>query len=180
VSEPVTATDDQGWKIARILVTGSRDWSDRWVVAKEIERFLGERGLMDPDMGMSIGKVVIVHGDCPTGADFWAKEWAINEWQSEEPHPANWRILGEAAGPVRNQIMVRSEPDICLAFLNQCRKDGCRREPHTSHGASGCADMAEAAGVEVRRFLGATPQPAWKCARPRCGGHIGAGCLPSE
>jgi len=121
----------------RILVTGSRNWQDIGVVRRALNEVLAVRPHDQP--------IVVVHGDCPTGADIMAKTWALTaddyERVTEEPHPAAWHLHGRKAGPIRNQNMVSKGADVCLAFI----KDGSR-------GATGCADLAKAAGIPVRRW----------------------------
>jgi len=100
------------------------------------------------------GKHVIVHGACPTGADKMADDFAKYHDLSIDPHPADWNRLGRAAGPLRNAEMVALGADICLAFIGNCSSPRCHRpEPHPSHGATHCANLAERAGIPVRRFL---------------------------
>lgn len=118
----------------RILVTGSRDWDDGDLLAWELGLATGE-ALRDGR------RAVIVHGACPTGADALAVRLSRDHGFDTEPHPADWDRRGKAAGPRRNREMVQAGADICLAFI----KDG-------SAGATGCADMAERAGIPVRRF----------------------------
>jgi hypothetical protein len=49
--------------------------------------------------------------------------------------------------------MVGLGADVCLAFLGPCTSRHCRRvDPHWSHGTSGCAQLAKAAGIPVRPF----------------------------
>lgn len=121
----------------RILVTGSRNWQDIGVVRRALNEVLAVRPHDQP--------IVVVHGDCPTGADIMAKTWALTaddyERVTEEPHPAAWHLHGRKAGPIRNQNMVSKGADVCLAFI----KDGSR-------GASHTARLAEEAGIETRRF----------------------------
>jgi hypothetical protein len=123
----------------RVLVTGSRNWDDPHTVRRALEAALGQAL---PDRPM-----VVVHGDCPTGADIMAKVWAIT-WctdecgtVTEEPHPAAWHINGRRAGFIRNAHMVNLGADLCLAFI----KDGSR-------GASHTARLAEEAGIVTRRW----------------------------
>ena len=127
----------------RILVTGSRDWSDRDAVWTALNRAASECGS------------ILVHGACPTGADALADEWATTQPDIYvERHPADWS-RGRGAGPERNRHMVGLGADVCLAFIGSCTSPRCKRHPllkHYSHGASGTADMAEAAGIPVIRF----------------------------
>lgn len=117
----------------RVLVTGSRDWSDHDVVRDALAwaRYGHEA-------------MVVVHGACPSGADAMASWW-VRRYRflsvSEERHPADWRRYGRAAGPLRNRAMVAAGADLCLAFI----RDGSR-------GASHAAGLAEAAGIPVRRW----------------------------
>lgn len=115
----------------RVLVTGSRDWEDvariRGVLAQMIE----------PNNCLTI-----VHGACPTGADAIADAWAQRFSFINERHPADWARYGKAAGFRRNAEMVALGADVCLAFIR-----------NGSKGASHTADLAEKAGIPVRRFL---------------------------
>ncbi len=120
----------------RVLVTGSRDWADEALLCAQLAKAVAER---EPGQ-----RAVIVHGDCPTGADKMADWWAGTNWTAVERHPAWWRVNGKldkSAGFRRNAEMVTLGADLCLAFI----KDGSR-------GASHCADAAEKAGIPVRRF----------------------------
>lgn len=133
----------------RVLVTGSRDWPKPATVFTALNAAQRE----------AAGRpLVIVHGACPTGADDHARHWARahqrhGEPVIEDPHPADWRQHGPAGGPIRNREMVQLGADVCLAFIGPCRKRSCTRpQPHGSHGASDCADMAKAAGITVRRW----------------------------
>lgn len=135
----------------RVLVTGSRDWDDR----RAIEDTLTTAGALAIALGQ---RLTVVHGDCRTGADRIADAWA--EWHRErgqpfdlERHPARNFGPWPAAGPRRNAHMVQLGADACFAFIGPCTSPRCRRpDPHPSHGASGCADLAEQAGIPTRRF----------------------------
>lgn len=120
----------------RILVTGSRKWQDVALVGGALEDTW-----YDASQAYYGHRLVVVHGDCPQGADALAKQWAINNGIPQEAHPADWDQYGKRAGFVRNQQMVDMGADVCLAFI----KDGSR-------GASHTAARAEEAGIPVRRF----------------------------
>lgn len=117
----------------RILVTGSRDWEDQQAVydglAAAVRQLPADRA------------ITIVHGDCPTGADHMAHEWARGYGAVIEAHPADWVKHGDKAGPIRNALMVAKGADICLAFVR-----------NESRGASHTAGLASSAGIPVRRW----------------------------
>lgn len=121
----------------RVLVTGSRDWKRIHTVFAALDTVLAEQPNQD---------IVIVQGACPTGADRLAFLWAAAERPektriSTESHPADWAEHGRAAGPIRNKLMVNAGADVCLAFIR-----------NGSRGASHTAQLAEAAGIPVRRW----------------------------
>ena len=139
----------------RVLVTGSRDWSDVEAVTSALDAAFDAAFIGD-----GITEFVVVHGACPTGADQIASEWvaAMNDGDlagmvSEERHPADWS-RGRKAGPERNLRMVQTSPDLCLAFIGPCTSPRCWREGrHPSHGASGCANLAAASGIPTKRVV---------------------------
>lgn len=109
----------------RVLVTGSRIWT-RWrVIWDALDAVLAEH----PDM-------VLVHGDCPKGADRYADAWARRRAVPVERYPADWNTYGKRAGFLRNQTMVDTKPDVCLAFIVD-----------DSRGATHCANAAREAGI---------------------------------
>lgn len=114
----------------RVLITGSRDWDDRIVIARAL--------LEVPHL-----RPTLVHGGAK-GADRIAMECAYEmEWDIEV-HPAIWRphgIYNPQAGLVRNRKMVDLGADLCLAFIR-----------NGSRGASHCARLAEEAGIPTRRY----------------------------
>ena len=142
----------------RILVTGSRDWVNRLAIYGELLGVCEEFDLLyEPDeYGNTMpdpSKFTLVHGHCPTGADHWADQWSIGNFFIAERHPADWS-RGRRAGPERNAHMISLGADLCLAFIGACTSPRCDTEgKHPSHGASGTADLAEKAGIPVRRFL---------------------------
>lgn len=120
----------------RIIVTGSRDWSEPDVVYEAILNEL-------PCMPWAVREpVTIVHGGCPTGADAAAAAWVrSDDWADEEVFPALWNLEGKAAGPLRNQRMIKAGADLVLAFP----LPGGR-------GTQDCMRRAEAAGIPVKNL----------------------------
>lgn len=130
----------------RILVTGSRDWDNEWAVYDALDHAV---------RGISYYKVTLVHGNCKTGADHFADQWARAREIDAERYPAKWWHYGSAAGPIRNGEMVELGADLCLAFILPCANPICELpKPHTSHGTADCMAKAELKGIPVRRFLG--------------------------
>jgi hypothetical protein len=140
----------------RVLITGSRDWRNADLIAARLGSLLHHA---------SPAEFVVVHGDCPRGADAMARRWAEDvagepnprPGVSHEPHPADWdgpcrpecthrgrprRRDGveycPAAGNYRNADMVVAGADVCLAFIRD-------RSP----GATNCARLALDAGIEL-------------------------------
>lgn len=117
----------------RILITGSRHWSDTAIIEKAILAAVEDR---------PASTVVVVHGAAP-GADTLAAEVAEKYGFRVEAHPAEWEKFGRAAGPTRNRVMVRRGADMCLAFPTQ-----------GSRGTYDTVRRATAAGIPVRTFKG--------------------------
>lgn len=79
----------------KVLVTGSRDWSDKRAVHLALKQ-------LPPD-------TVIIHGACPTGADAMADAIAKKLGLTVRAYPADWEAEGKKAGPIRNSTMLRKE-----------------------------------------------------------------------
>lgn len=106
-----------------VIVCGGRDYGDRDRVFAALDLAHGRRRL-----------TLLVHGACLDrrsgtllGADRWADEWARERGVPVEPHPADWRTWGKAAGPMRNRQMAEAGAHGCIAFpggtgtANMCR-----------------------------------------------------------
>lgn len=138
----------------RVLVTGSRDWSDRRKVYEALDEVCRTNGLNhEPDQyGNTMPdpwKITVVEGGAQ-GADHWADQWCISNNFTSEKHPADWKQYGKRAGFVRNAEMVHSGIDLCLAFINQCTKrEHQDQEPHGSHGATMAVALCEKEGIPV-------------------------------
>lgn len=93
----------------RVLVTGSRTWTDADEVAYALLKVYNE-----------FGPFTLVTGACPQGADRIAEQ-VVTDWElsamAVERYPAEWDKYGKSAGFIRNQMMVMTKPDLALAFL---------------------------------------------------------------
>ncbi len=109
----------------RIIVCGGRDYADRAFVFQVLDKIHTLRGIAE-----------VIQGECQTGADRWAREWAVSMGQEPTRCPARWDLYGKRAGPLRNRHMLTLKPDGVVCFP----------------GGKGSADMASAAteaGVPV-------------------------------
>jgi hypothetical protein len=92
----------------KVIVTGSRKWSDAQRVFDALWDVYHEHGPYQ-----------LIHGACSTGADDLASYWYRVGGQyvgcTELKFPANWN-MGKGAGPARNVRMVSAGADLVLAF----------------------------------------------------------------
>jgi hypothetical protein len=116
----------------RLLVSGSRTWSDRSYLF----------GVLD-GIHASQDVTVVIEGE-GGNADLGAKDWAGSHRIKLLPFPADWDHFGKSAGPIRNRHMLASgRPELVVAFW-----DGA------SPGTKDMIGAAREAGVEVWIFRG--------------------------
>lgn len=114
----------------RLLVTGDRHWRDAFAVRDALEDFLDTYGHRDH---------VLIHGDA-RGADSIADVtgqllgFRIERW------PADWNLHGKRAGSIRNQQMLDTGVDHCIAFHDDLG---------SSRGTRDMVERCEKAGVSV-------------------------------
>jgi hypothetical protein len=114
--------------LTRVLVTGSRTWTDEATIAAALRQQWNN------------GLSVLVSGACPRGADAIAERLWSGWGGQVERHPAAW-ASGRDAGMRRNEVMVNRGAQVCLAFIRG-----------HSPGASHTARLAEQAGIPVHRY----------------------------
>jgi hypothetical protein len=124
----------------RILITGSRSWP-----VEDIDKVENVILSVIQNSTKAGDVITFVVGDCPTGVDSFISKIALkvpmNRIVKEERYVAYWDKEGLSAGPKRNQRMVDSGADICLAFIQG-----------NSRGTRNCAAKAERAGISVKWF----------------------------
>jgi hypothetical protein len=124
----------------RILVTGSRDWTDGQVIEEALLTAWLDAGCPPKE------HTTVVHGGA-RGADSIADAIARRVGLQVEVHHPVWRQrsrdgVDRGAGVRRNQEMVDAGADVCLAFIL-----------NGSRGATHCADAAVRAGIPTRRVF---------------------------
>lgn len=124
----------------RVLVTGGRDYANRNLVFRSLDRLAANHVT-----ATKMDYIIVIHGACCLrgkswelcGADRWADEWAK---ECEMPHisvPAMWAQYGNSAGPRRNQFMLDTfKPTNVLAFPGHS-------------GTAHMVDIARKAGIIV-------------------------------
>lgn len=136
----------------RVLLTGSRDWVDQFLIDLALDSAYVEwrKTATDTDT------FIVVHGNA-AGADALGRQWAVNmkgidHRVDHESHPAQWEKYGKAAGHKRNAEMVDLGADKCIAFpLGK------------SPGTRGCMRLAKAAQIPVKQYQ---PRPGWITVSP--------------
>jgi hypothetical protein len=118
----------------RVVVTGSRDFTDEHILDRIIEGLLTDAKDWNDTL-------FLAHGACPTGADKFVQEWDGVASVAVMPYPANWSRDGNAAGPIRNKKMLKAEdPDLVLAFFKRGAKN---------RGTKNCVDQAREMNYRV-------------------------------
>jgi hypothetical protein len=129
-------------EVKRVMVTGSRDWTNRDTI---------HRAFRDH---APAGEVELLHGAAP-GADTIAAEIAEELGWRVRTFPADWRVTPDtptgrirrrpdgslydaAAGIVRNLAMLNEQPHVVLAF----QRNGSRGTQHV-------IDEAHRRGIQV-------------------------------
>lgn len=81
----------------RVIIAGCRDFADYELLKEKCDYYLQNREKED---------IVIVSGHA-SGADALGERYAQERGSQLETYPADWKAHGRAAGPIRNENMVR-------------------------------------------------------------------------
>lgn len=135
----------------RVLVTGSRDWSDKSLIAQALD---GALTLLQVPVTMQ-HTMTLIHGDAK-GLDTMAEMEAIRRGWKIEGYPAQWTKHTDAcpqwhsgaesckmAGHRRNHEMIALGADLVIAFPLGEEKSGM------SKGTWGCTRAAMTAGLPL-------------------------------
>lgn len=116
----------------KVLVCGGRTFDNADWLNRSLDRVHQHRAI-----------TLLIHGGA-RGADALTAKWAANNDIQQEVHQANWDLHGKAAGPIRNHEMLKSKPDIVIAFP----------------GGKGTRDMVDQArGQRVPVYEAGQPRP---------------------
>lgn len=100
----------------KVLVCGSRDWTDPTLIGQRLSALPGEHE-----------EIVVLHG-AARGADTVAGMIASDFFGfTVRAFPADWAAHGKKAGILRNLQMLDERPDLVIAF----QIDGSRGTQHT-------------------------------------------------
>lgn len=116
---------------AKVLICGSRDWTDRGLIHDWIARL--PKG------------TIVIHGGAK-GADRIAGEEAEAFGLEVRVYPANWTLHGDGAGPKRNAQMLAENPDIDRVLAFTWVVEGTQG---VTRGSGDMVIKALAAGVRV-------------------------------
>jgi len=94
----------------RLLVCGSRMWSDYGKVEEVLERVTA-----------GVDEVVLVYG-AARGADRMAAEVGRRRGWIIESHKAEWERAGRGSRMARNRRMLTGKPDMVVVFLDERRR----------------------------------------------------------
>lgn len=111
-----------------VIICGGRDYSDAGTLRHALCALDAAHGPLE-----------IVEGGA-SGADRLAREWARERGNPVRTFPADWAAHGRAAGPIRNEQMLReANPDFVVAFPG-------------GRGTENMVALAKAAGVQLVRI----------------------------
>lgn len=115
--------------MTRIVVTGGRDYANRALVYSTLDH-----------LHATLDITQLMHGACPYGgADILAEDWAKSREVTYVGIPALFKQFGKLAGPARNRRMMRTKPDLVVAFPG-------------GRGTANCVHWAEVAEIPIKHI----------------------------
>ena len=119
-------------KAHKVLVCGSRDYPDEAEVFRVLDAYRARLG----------HSMLVITGGA-TGADEYARRWAVDRKCDHLVLYAKWELEGRGAGPIRNRRMAAKKPKLVLAFSKDFDK---------SRGTADMIRVAEKMNIKVKRF----------------------------
>lgn len=97
----------------RIIIAGSRDFTDANLLEEKCEKIIEEEMKKDPE------RIVKIISGGARGADMLGENFARKKGYELKRFPAKWMTYGKLAGPIRNREMLtyacQTEP-LLIAF----------------------------------------------------------------
>jgi hypothetical protein len=118
----------------KVLVCGSRFYEDQPEVNRVLDIIASKKGKHN---------VLIITGGA-IGADEFARKWAVSRKVNHLVMYAPWEVMDKGAGPWRNRKMLKKKPHLVVAFRVN--------KPGENRGTDDMCDIAENAGIKVKRF----------------------------
>lgn len=88
----------------KVIVCGGRKFGDSDFLNSKLDEFHLKYNIQ-----------TLIQGGAD-GADYIAKQWAINNNIQVITVMADWKTHGKAAGPIRNSEMLKLNPDFVIGF----------------------------------------------------------------
>lgn len=111
----------------KVIIAGGRDFKDYDLLCQKCDQILS-----------SVQEDIIIVSGCALGADFLGEKYSEERGYQTFYFPANWRLYGRGAGPVRNREMA-DYADAAIVFW-----DG------QSKGSAHMIETAKEKGLKVR------------------------------
>lgn len=156
--------------VIQILITGSKTWDDYNTIARAISIAVDDLISQNPNDT----EIVVRHGDCPTGADSMADEFAnkLSRLMASpraktkkgytvrvEKYPANWyKSCNEKENCQHVRYSSGRKWFACAGFVRNEKMVSMGADiclafiKNNSPGASGTARLAEKAGIRVVKY----------------------------
>ena len=112
----------------RIVIIGGGHYKDRAAVFEALTMICRDRKIKPTSAHIIVGAK-------PNGADLFARDWCKTHGASCETVSAPIAKSGEAAFSIRNNILIRGQPDLVMAFPGD-------------RWTLDCLSRAEKAGIE--------------------------------
>jgi hypothetical protein len=123
----------------RILATGSKNWSNRSIVIRALDK--AAEGSAKPDGS----DIILVSTGNSTGADPMAEAYAFNHGWAIERYKLDWRKKGRFAKMSRDKTLWEQPIDVVCAFVS---------DPDRDQYVLALTALAKAAGVPVLKRKG--------------------------
>jgi hypothetical protein len=108
----------KGVEVTKVIVCGSRTFDDFELMRKKLDRYTYWFDVVEISTGGYGGKEERGGEWHHIGADFYAHQWAEQNWCNRKIFFPDWKKHKKAAGPIRNREMAEYvAPDgYCVAF----------------------------------------------------------------